>query len=189
MSNHPVGILLAAGSSQRFGSDKLLHPVIEDTPMLLVSAKKLADALPQSLAVINKNLLNYKYKLEQLGLKVVVNENSKQGMGSSIACGVSHSSNASGWLITLADMPYIKTETLSLLANKLKERANIVVPVFEKQRGHPVGFSNAYKNELLALNQDVGARDIIKQHQEQLDTISTDDAGVIQDVDYKEDIT
>jgi len=188
MSNHPVGILLAAGSSQRFGSDKLLHPVIEDTPMLLLSAKKLADALPQSLVVINKNLLIYKSQLEKLGLKVVVNKNSKQGMGSSIACGVSHSSDASGWLITLADMPYIKTQTLSLLAKKLKAGASIIAPEFEQQRGHPVCFSHAYKNELLALNQDTGARDIIKQHQDQLDLMTTNDAGVVQDVDYKEDI-
>ncbi len=188
MSKNPVGILLAAGSSQRFGSNKLLYPILNDTPMLLLSAKKLAEALPGSLAVINKNLTSYKPQLEQLGLEVVINAQAEKGMGASIACGVKHSLDASGWLITLADMPYIKIATLSLLANKLKDGGDIVAPEYKQQRGHPVGFSASYKDELLALNKDVGARDIIRQYYDQVQLIETDDQGAIQDIDHKDEI-
>lgn len=188
MSNLPVGILLAAGSSQRFGSNKLLYPVVNDTPMLLLSAKRLAEALPNSLVVINKNLMRYQSQLEQLGLDVVINSHAEKGMGTSIACGVNHSLDAPGWLITLADMPYIKTATLSLLANKLKDGAGIIAPRYKQQRGHPVGFSADFKDELLALNKDIGARDIIRHHHDQVKLIETDDAGVLQDIDHKEDL-
>ena len=189
MSKHPVGILMAAGSSQRFGSNKLLYPIVNDNPMLLLSAKNLAEALPNSLVVINKNLTSYKPQLEQLGLEFVINSQAEKGMGTSIACGVNHRLDAPGWLITLADMPYIKTTTLSILANKLNEGAGIVAPEYKLQRGHPVGFSANFKKELLALNEDVGARDIIRHHHDQIELIKTDDEGVIQDIDYKDELT
>ena len=141
MSGQPVGILLAAGSSQRFGDNKLLYPVIEDMPMLLVSAQKMASVLPNSIVVINEPLKKYQDQLEQLDLLVVINKDADRGMASSIVCGISHSADASGWLISLADMPYIKQQTLSLLADKLKAGASIIAPEFNKQRGHPVGFN------------------------------------------------
>lgn len=187
MNKIPVGILLAAGKSQRFGSNKLLHP-IDNIPMLLLTAQTLASVLPGSIVVINPELKNVTAQLEQLGLDVVINEHAEEGMGSSIACGVNASQDAVGWLITLADMPYVKIETLSLLANKLKEGVDIIAPVFEQQRGHPVGFNRTYKNELMALNKDVGARYIIKKHQQQLELLVTHDKGVIRDVDYPDDI-
>lgn len=188
MSSTPVGILLAAGKSQRFNSNKLLHPFVGNTPMLLVAAQKLASVLPGSIVVINPPLQSFTEQLEQLGLRIVINEQAEEGMGSSIACGVSASQDASGWLITLADMPYIKTETLTLLANKLAEGACMVAPQFKQQRGHPVGFSQAYINELLALNKDIGARNIIKNNQDQLELVLTDDEGVIRDIDYPGDV-
>lgn len=196
MKQLPVGILLAAGKSERFNSNKLLHPIIDNTPMLLMTAQKLASVLPGSVIVINPTLQSFTMQLEQMGLRVVINEQAEQGMGSSIACGVRASQNAnqdanqkpSGWLITLADMPYIKTETLTLLANKLTEGADIVAPLYEQQRGHPVGFSHTYINELLALNEDIGARDIIKKNQDQLELVLTDDEGVVRDIDTPDDV-
>jgi len=188
MSNKPVGILLAAGKSQRFNSNKLLHPIINNTSMLLVVAKKLAGVLPGSIVVISPTLKTYTTQLKQLGLQVVINEQAALGMGSSIACGVRASKDASGWLITLADMPYIKTETLTLLANRLTEGAHMVAPQYKQQRGHPVGFCHAYINELLALNEDIGARTIIKSNQEKLTLVLTDDEGVVRDIDYSGDV-
>lgn len=188
MSDLPVGILLAAGQSNRFGNNKLLHPIADKMPMLLVAAQKLVSVLPESITVINQTLMPYTDQLEQLGMRVVVNQQAKRGMGSSIACGIRASQHASSWLIALADMPYIKLETITLLANKLKDGADMVAPVLEQQRGHPVGFNQRYKDELMALNDDVGARHIIAKHQNQLELISTNDAGVIKDVDQVGDI-
>lgn len=190
MNKTPAGILLAAGKSERFGSNKLLHPVTDNRPMLLVTAGKLVSVLPGSIVVINQQLISLTAELEQLGLHVVVNEQAEQGMGSSIACGVgaSASQQASGWLIMLADMPYIKTETITLLADRLDHDANIIAPTYNEQRGHPVGFDQCFKDELLALDKDTGARQIIKNHQDQLELLTVDDAGVIMDVDQASDL-
>ena len=188
MSKPPVGILLAAGQSKRFGSNKLLHSVYDGIPMLIASAQTLVRALPDSIVVINQSMATCTTQLEALGLKVVLNENSESGIGSSISCGIRASDNASGWLVFLADMPYIKSETISLLVKKMGDGEKIVAPVFNKQRGHPVGFSRCYLNELIALNEDIGARNIINKYQDNIELVSVNDEGVVKDIDYANEI-
>ena len=187
MSRLPVGLLLAAGQSRRFGSNKLLHPV-NNIPMLMRSAQTLVSVLPESIVVINHGLVPCRVQLEQLGLHVVVNEQAERGIGSSIACGVRASQDATAWLIALADMPYIKAETIAQLSNRIKDGAEIVAPIYMQQRGHPVGFSRSLKHELLSLHDDVGARHIIAKHQDCLELITTTDGGVLLDVDQVSDI-
>jgi molybdenum cofactor cytidylyltransferase len=183
MSQPMAGLLLAAGQSRRFGANKLLQHVIDDTPMLLVSAQKLASALPDSIVVINEAIQEQQPALEQLGLRVIVNSHADQGMGSSIACGVAASSGANGWLIALADMPYVSVETIKAVAVRLNGGAAIVAPLYQQQRGHPVAFAGQFRQELLALNQDSGAKDIIRRHKHRLELINSDDEGVIIDID------
>ena len=184
MKKLPVGILLAAGQSRRFEGNKLLHPVFDDTPMLIASAKTLRKVLPDVIVVINQELVPYTTQLEALGLQIVVNEFSETGMGSSISSGVRASENARGWLIVLADMPYIQPETITLLAEKMRDGADMVAPVFEQQRGHPVGFSHRYISELTGLSEDIGARNIINHHRDKLELVTVEDDGVIKDIDY-----
>lgn len=192
MTKRPMGILLAAGQSSRFGSNKLLCPLIDNTPMLLLSAEKLSKVVADSIVVINRELISLTDQLEQLGLHVVVNEQAEQGMGSSIACAVRASESvnpaAGGWLIMLADMPYIESRTLQLLVAQLEQGAALVAPTYRQKRGHPVGFNRRYKNELLALNQDRGARDILKKYHSELHLLQVEDAGILIDIDRLADI-
>jgi len=185
MNKLPVGILLAAGQSRRFGSNKLLYPVIDNTPMLMVTAKKLVSVLSETICVINQEMTPYTNELELLGMQVIINEHAHCGIGSSISCSIAASQAASGWLITLADMPYIEINTIEILANKIKDGAEIVAPVYEHQRGHPVGFNQRFKDELMALNDDVGARHVIAKNINRFGLIPTRDKGVITDIDYK----
>lgn len=187
MNRAPVGILLAAGQSRRFGSNKLLHPIVDGTPMLLASAQTLAGVLPGTIIVINRELADYTPQLEQLGMQVVVNAQAEQGMGSSIACGVRASEAAAGWLVALADMPYLRRDTIRQLANRLEHGTAIVAPLYKQQRGHPVGFGRRYKDALLALQEDVGARHVITRHRDRLELVPTTDVGVVTDIDRVKD--
>lgn len=189
MSRLPVGLLLAAGQGRRFGSNKLLHPIADELPMFQVMANKLLDVLPGSVMVINPQLIPYTEPLEQRGMHVVVNKQAEHGIGSSIACGVRASPDATGWLIALADMPYVKSLTIQQLSQRLQKGAGIVAPRYKQQRGHPVGFNRRFKDELIALNGDVGARQIIQNHQDQLELLENDDAGSITDIDQMSDLS
>ena len=205
-SRLPIGILLAAGDSRRFGSNKLLHPVVDNKPMLMVAAEKLASVLPGAIVVINDALVSYSAQLQQAGLQPVVNLDAGQGMGNSLACAIRASEqhgggnmadnstwdNSSGWLIMLADMPYIQVETIQCVADKLAHSSgtgsSIIAPSYKQQRGHPVGFGHAYKHELLSLQGDTGARHIIASYRQNLQLVPVDDPGVITDVDYIDDL-
>lgn len=184
----PIGILLAAGSASRFGTDKLLHPLPDGIAIGIASATALIQALPHSIAVVKPGdqlLINAYTKL---GLKVIENPRAHEGMGTSLAAGVNATADASGWLITLADMPKIKPATICALAEKLNNGASIVAPVFESQRGHPVGFSSYWREQLQSLTGDKGARDLITKNAYELELLMTEDAGVLQDIDYLRDV-
>lgn len=188
MNNPPMGLLLTAGQSRRFGSNKLLHPMVDGRPMVVVAAQHLCAALPASIAVVDPGMPEVTDQLEQMGMQIVFNHNAQAGIGSSIACGVRASQQAAGWIIALGDMPYIKEQTIQQLVSQLNHQASIVAPVYQQQRGHPVGFHQKYRDELQQLNADIGARSIIAKHGSDLQLIETDDHGVIADIDRTEDL-
>lgn len=188
MSALPTGILLAAGRSQRFGSNKLLHPVKGDKTLLALSLDTLASVLPETIVVISPELRSRITELERPGVRVVINEQAEQGMGSSLACGVRASQSASGWLIALADMLAIQPQTIAMLAEKLSHSPGIIAPQFNQSRGHPVGFDRRYKEQLMALTGDSGARSIIAADRQCLELVPTDDRGVLLDIDYRTDL-
>ncbi|WP_298609077.1 nucleotidyltransferase family protein [uncultured Thiothrix sp.] len=184
-----TAVLLAAGQSRRFGSAKLLHKLANRMPLGLLAAQKLQAVFEQVLVVVNHESAELNQLYQNLGVEVVVNLQADQGLGASLATGIAHSADSEGWLISLADMPFIQTETLQTLATALKHGALIAAPTYEGKRGHPVGFAQALKAELLQLNQDIGASQLLKRYADQLLLLPTQDAGILQDIDTPEDLT
>ncbi len=111
------------------------------------------------------------------------------GMGESISLGVQATSEASGWLILPADLPLIQPASLLRVAEGLREKG-VVVPYYQQQTGHPVGFRREYGEALLALKGDTGAREIVRRAHSQGDVmdLSLADDGVTFDVDTVEDL-
>ena len=73
-----------------------------------------------------------------------------RGMGHSLAAGVAAELDADGWVIALGDMPHIRPDTIRAVAQALERGAELVVPVFAGQRGHPVGFGAGSATDLLS---------------------------------------
>ena len=178
-----TGILLAAGQSTRFGSNKLLAPLSDGTPMVIACACTLHAVLERFIAVVDDRQSAVARLLAEAGLQVIANPRALEGMGTSIACGVAASPGTGGWLIALADMPGIPARVIQQVAGGLARGADIVAPVCRGQRGHPVGFAARHAPALLALNADSGARDIITAHRDTLELIETPHSGVIVDID------
>jgi len=183
-----AGILLAAGSSRRFGSDKLLHSLPDGTPLGVAAARTVIKALPVSYAVVRPGDRALIEAYSDLGLKIVENPLADQGMGTSLAAGVRVSTGAGGWLIALADMPWVRAATVTALVDRLHKGASIVAPVYGGRRGHPVGFSADWGDDLKALSGDQGARGVIAGNADKIELLSVDDAGVLEDIDILEDI-
>ena len=178
-----VGILLAAGSSRRFGADKRLQPLADGTPMALASARHLARACSRTIVVIRPDDVALASLLAAEGLETVVCEQAGQGMGHSLSRGIEVSADADGWLVALADMPYIEPASYAAVAEALKNGTRLARPAYHGQAGHPVGFSAIYRSDLLALTGDQGGKSILDTHREQIRLCSVDDPGILKDID------
>ena len=178
-----AGILLAAGSSRRFGADKRMHPLADGTPMALASARHLAAVCPRTMVVIRPDDTVLAGLLAAEGIETVVCEAAERGMGHSLACGVAASADAAGWLIALADMPYIQADSYRSVLHALRDGARLARPVFGEKVGHPVGFAADCLPELVALTGDQGGKAIIDADPRRLVACAVDDPGVLRDVD------
>lgn len=178
-----AGILLAAGQGSRFGSDKLLHPLADGTPMGVAAARNLLAALPRTLAVVADAHGELARLLEAEGIRVIGNPRAPEGMGTSIACGVAASADADGWVIALGDMPRVPPSVIRRVVAALAQGADLVAPVCHGRRGHPVGFAARHGPALQRLEGDRGARGLLAAHAASLQLLETDAAGVVFDID------
>ena len=185
-----AGILLAAGRGARFGGDKLLAPLphgAEDVPpgtaMGVAAATHLASALHDSTAVVRPGDTVLADALRKAGLRIVECADADEGMGRSLASGVIATSDAEGWVVALADMPWIATATIRAVADALAHGASLAAPVCGGVRGHPVGLAQRHFAALCALNGDAGARSILAAHSDELTLLDVDDGAILRDVD------
>jgi molybdenum cofactor cytidylyltransferase len=183
-----TGVLLAAGSSRRFGSNKLLALLPDGTPLVLAALRRLRSVLESVIVVVHPQDAVVPELLVADRVQMVVCQNAHAGMGASLAAGVAASSAARGWLIALADMPAIQVSTLQRVAQVLDDGAVLVAPFHSGRRGHPVGLHSSFRDELLALSGDAGAREILARHAAALTRLDVDDAGVLFDVDTPDDL-
>jgi molybdenum cofactor cytidylyltransferase len=184
----PRTLLLAAGASLRFGSNKLLASMPDGTPVLLQSAQTLLEACGTLLAVLRPEDDTAARLLSDLpGLEITVCPEAHLGMGRSLAWGVTHSPDADGWLVALADMPYVRRESICAVLDTLRNGASIAAPVFGDRRGHPVGFSRIWRDDLTALAGDRGGQSILLTNPEAITLVRCEDPGVLRDIDRPDD--
>ena len=186
-----VGVLLAAGSAKRFGSQKLLARLPDGRPVIEAAAIVLHGQVDRVVAVIGRDEILGNL-LERMRCEVIVNDRAIEGMGTSIAAGVTASADAAGWLIALGDMPYVCANTIhavgATLSAAMLQGKRIVVPMFDGKPGHPVGFSREFAHELMVLDSDRGARQIIETHRDDVTALVVDDNGILLDIDTPADL-
>ena len=186
------GIILAAGSSRRFGQDKRMH-------RLPGGRRLLEETIRQAMLNVQRLLVVLRAE-DDIGNQVseLVNEpslrfyrapDSSGGMGSSLANAIGQIDDWQAVLILLGDMPYIRQTTFaSILAAYRPGSRAIIVPVTNDIQGHPVLFDRCYFPDLADLHGDHGARQILAAHSEQVIHIEVDDPGILTDIDLPEDI-
>lgn len=189
-----IGILLAAGFSRRFGAaDKLLQILPDGRSIALAAAENLIKAIPLTIAVLRPENTALANLLKNAGLKIVFCGTQETEMADSLSAAVHYSAQFSessvGFVIALADMPYIKPDTIEAIVHALNSGAAIVAPVYQGKRGHPVGFCAKFRNQLEQLTGDEGARAILKRHADQIELLECNDPGVLADIDTPQDLT
>jgi molybdenum cofactor cytidylyltransferase len=183
-----VGILLAAGRGERFGGDKLLALLPDGECVGAAAVRHMLAAVPEVIAVVRPDDVALAAALGANGARIVRCANADDGMGASLACGVRATANARGWLIALADMPWIRPETIARVAGAVAGDALIAAPFCNGERGHPVGFAASCYAGLAALTGDDGAKGVLAAHKDCIARIDVDDPGILRDVDTRADL-
>ena len=181
-------ILLAAGSGSRFGGGKLLAPLPDGVSVGTASWRNLSSAMDENLVVVRSTDTEVGELFRAAGAKIVKCADAHAGMSHSLIAGLEATAHADGWVIALGDMPFIMPETIMKVANALERGALIAMPSYQGTRGHPVGLSNQLLAELLMIRGDEGARDVIRRHAGECELIECEDAGVLRDIDTKDDL-
>ncbi|WP_269532122.1 NTP transferase domain-containing protein [Chitinimonas sp. BJYL2] len=190
----PVGLLLAAGRGQRFDPSGVQHKLLQTLPdgrrVAEAAADTLLAAVPQVLALLpanhNPHTDALRAVLASRGCIVLGCADAHLGMGHTLAAGVAASAEAPGWLVLLADMPWVQFTTVCAVRDALRERDALVQPVHAGQPGHPVGFPPRYRDALLALQGDRGAKAVLAG--QSVWQVETADTGVLRDVDTAADL-
>jgi molybdenum cofactor cytidylyltransferase len=183
-----VGLLLAAGRSERFGGDKLAHRLPHGVAVAVQAARHLKAELDRVVAVVRPGADDTAQALAAEGCEVVVCERADAGMGASLACGVRAAGAAAGYLVALGDMPFVRPSTIAAVRDALAAGAALARPYFRTRRGHPVGFSGRFRAQLETLSGDEGAHRLLAAHAEELVKLPVGDPGAIRDIDTPADV-
>jgi molybdenum cofactor cytidylyltransferase len=129
-------------------------------------------------------------EIDVQGVRVVLNVNYAQGMGTSLKAGLSAVvPEAEAAVIVLADQPFVRTSTVNqLIEEHRRTKAQIVIPTYRGFRGNPVLLDRAVFPEVMMLSGDTGCRAIFGDHPEGLVRLPVEDVGILQDIDRQGDM-
>lgn len=182
------GILLAAGVGSRFGGQKLLYPLADGTPIGVAAARNLRLGVGRIIAVVRPGSIELSLALVAEGAEIVHCRDADKGMAASLISGIGTAWDAGGWIIALADMPWIRPQTIQLVAQQIEQGASLAAPCYQGRRGHPVGFGREFRDQLMVLEGDTGARALLINHAAEIRLIHCNDPGVVKDVDVLWDV-
>jgi molybdenum cofactor cytidylyltransferase len=183
-------IVLAAGSSSRMGRSKQLLE-IDGQPLLCRCVEYALAAGPSRVVVVlGANEKPHRELLEKLPVEIVSNFYWKTGMGSSIKTGLNYLIQSNGELdaviLMVCDQPALTSEHLLKLIQKFNEKKKpIIASSYSKSNGVPVLFSRSFFSNLLLLNDNQGAKKIVQQFPDQLETVPFPKGSI--DLDTEED--
>jgi molybdenum cofactor cytidylyltransferase len=189
-----AGIVLAAGMSTRLGQPKHLVKVGGKTLLARVVAAALESDLSEVVLVLGNEAERVLAALGALGrherLRAVVNERYEDGMAGSLRAGLLPvKEQYPAVMFLLGDQPLIDSGAINLLLSHFWSTGKgICVPVQGEKRGNPVCFSRRFYEQILSIQGDTGAREIIHRHPEDVLWVEIDSPSFFLDIDRAEDL-
>jgi molybdenum cofactor cytidylyltransferase len=185
-----AAVILAAGRSTRMGGPNKLLAEIGGRPLVRIAAEQaLASRAGPVVVVTGHQHEAVEAALAGLEVERVNNPNFADGLSTSLRTGLAAlPADIDAAVVCLGDMPQVSAGLLDrLIAAFDPERgALIVIPTIEGKRGNPVVWSRRFFPELMALEGDVGARNLIGRYAEAVAEVPLTDRAVLVDVDTPE---
>lgn len=188
-------VMLCAGNSRRFGSNKLLHEV-QEKPMYQWMLEKLChvrEKLYQTEKGVSLSLVvvtqyqEIKEQAERAGARVMINKEPERGISSSMQLGLEGAGETDACLFTVADQPWIREDTIkALILQFLSSEKGMACVSFQGKPGNPCIFSKKYYGELKLLQGDRGGKKVLLSHPGDAEFLEVTEDQELRDVDQKE---
>jgi len=188
-----AGIILAGGSSIRFGRPKQLLKLKGKYLLEYVLNAALGSELNHVVLVLGHDHRNILQALEARTtherLQVVINHRYLEGQSRSLQAGLLKIRQAfSSVMFLLGDQPMLDSNTIDhMLARFRHSGKDICVPVCQSKRGNPTIFNRILYDQLMAIEGDIGARDIIRTNPDRVLHIELDNPLCFFDIDSQKD--
>lgn len=194
-----AALVLAAGSSRRFGADNKLLASRDARPLLGHVLQTVQNSQ------VDRALVVTGHDAESVGLVCddvsqgadkpfaqVHNPLHASGMASSLICGIAELAEAGvdAVIVCLGDMPAVTPQVLNQLVAAFREQPGkaLYIPTFEGQRGNPVLIAASLFDSVLMLEGDTGARVLARQFPDSVVEVPCESAGVLMDIDVPADL-
>lgn len=185
-----MGLILAAGESNRMGTDKALLAYRGSTFLESIIAMLREASIERVVVVLGHHAAEIERATNLIDVEVVFNKDYQRGQTSSLQRGLKTLAEqpVDGVVLALVDHPAVRAKTIAkLIAAFIASRAPVVVPTYQGQRGHPVLIGRALFDELIGLPPDAGANTVIRKYRASTEYVETDDEGITIDVDDREE--
>ncbi len=182
-----AGLVLAAGQSRRMGTLNKLLIGIDGKPMI----RRVADAVAASQASPLLVVTGHQRKKVEAALagteaRFIFNPDYAQGLSTSVKRGLAAlPPEVDGVVVCLGDMPMVSAAVIDRLIaafNPIEGRA-ICVPTRRGKRGNPVLLARRFFADLASLSGDVGARDLVAAHADEVAEVEMESDAVLTDID------
>jgi len=190
-----AGVLLAAGESRRFKSNKLLHPLL-GKPIISYSFRTFLESPLDDFYIVvgrkKEEILNImKAYMKDRKVTVIVNEFPLRGIISSLKEALGKvGSNYDGVIVFLADMPFITKSIVLRLLQEFKRCGSkkMIVPVCENKLYHPRIIPRRLFPLFLRLKDSERGTKIMKIHPEEVIKVRVGEPFNFLDIDTPEDL-
>lgn len=185
------GVLLAAGTSSRFGSQNKLLASLDGTPIVRLAAQHLIESQTSTdHVIVGYEAPRVKTALSDLSITIHENSAYSDGQAASVrtAMNMIDTSPSDGVLFALGDMPRVKPSSINALIKTFSTGDwTVLAAAMNGTRGNPVLFDAMHFSDLETVNGDTGARNILLSAPDAA-LVETGDPGVTCDIDTQADL-
>jgi molybdenum cofactor cytidylyltransferase len=183
-------VVLAAGQSTRMGQAKQVLPWGKHTVIEQVNSTLIQAGISEIVVVTGAAREQVEARLRTLPVNLVHNPDySTAEMVTSLQVGIRSLSPAvEALLVVLGDQPGIEAGVVRAVVKAYRAgKSRLVVPSYEKRRGHPWLADQSLWPDLMALREEKTLRDFLNEHADEIEYVNIDSPSILKDVDTPED--
>jgi len=185
-----AAVVLAAGRSTRMGGPNKLVQEIGGRPLVRIATEAaLASQATPVIVVTGNDSDAVRAALDGLDVRFVHNPDFAEGLSTSVKAGLGAlSSETDAAVVCLGDMPMVDADLINSLIGAFdpEKGALIALPMLDGKRGNPVLWARRFFSELMGIEGDVGARQVLQRYPEAIAEVPVSGSAAVADVDTPE---